>query len=307
MPVFVNGNTKSGIFILYLHGGPGASAMYDKFGNFFSGIEKKHAVVYWEQRASGISQGNTQKNTVTVSQYFEDIDHVLKLISIQYNNPAVILMGHSWGGGLGAAYLTQRAGSNYNNIKAWINIDGDHNDHLSDSLSAIFVRKFAKQQIRKGNDTAYWMSALKYYDTVSFKKLTYRHTRYLTKAGGLWYGRPHNYASYTNIFFSYSTGFDFLSNNPHVQKFLSNEDLMSFTKDLKKITLPSLILWGKHDGTIPVEMATDFFDKIGTTDDLKKIVLFEKSAHSPYIEEKEKFNTVVTDFIATLKNKNFSY
>jgi pimeloyl-ACP methyl ester carboxylesterase len=300
MPLLVQGNTRSGVVILFLHGGPGASGFYDKFGKFFSGIEREYAVAYWEQRGGGISQGNAAPVTMTVEQIFSDIDAVITLLRHTQNNPTIILMGHSWGGGLGTAYLASRSTQGFHGIKAWIDVDGDHDDALSDSLSEQFVLRFAHQQIAQKRDETYWNEALAYYGRTHFSELGRKHTEYVQAAGGYFHGKEHIYASTDNIFFSASTGFDFLSNNSYSRKHLDNEQLMPYTRQMQRITVPSLILFGRHDGIVPVEMAEDAWKRLGTPQERKRIVIFEKSAHSPYIEEKEAFTEAVVGFVREL-------
>lgn len=304
MPLYVKGNTNSGVFILFLHGGPGASGFYDEFGKFFSDMESRYALVYWEQRGSGISQGNAQKNSINIPQYHQDIDKVLTLLNHLYNKPKIFLMGHSWGGGLGASYLTYSSDNNFNNIRGWIEIDGLHNVQLSFSKSSQFVVNYAKQQIQQ-NPNSEWQAVLDFYASKTTNDLLYypntdQHAKYVQKCGGYWYSKKHNYANLNNIFFSSSTGFDFLSNNNYIHQ----QSLESFLQpyiNLTKIKIPSLILWGRHDGAIPVELAEDAFNNIGTPASDKSVFIFENSAHSPYIEEKLLFNQKVVEFVNKYK------
>ncbi len=67
-----------------------------------------------------------------------------------------------------------------------------------------------------------------------------------------------------------------------------------------KITVPSLILWGEHDGKVPVGLAQDAYDSLGTPASQKEIFIFSESAHSPNIEENSLFNEKVNEFV--LKN-----
>jgi pimeloyl-ACP methyl ester carboxylesterase len=301
MPLYVKGNIKSGVFILFLHGGPGASAFYDEFGSFFSEIESKYAVVYWEQRGSGISQGNAPEKSINIPQYHQDIDKVLALLNYLYNKPKIFLMGHSWGGGLGSSYLTYSSETNFNDIKGWIEIDGLHNVQESFLRSSQFVIDYANQQMQQ-NHNSDWQSVLNFYASKTTQDLlhypnTDQHAKYVQKCGGYWYTKTYNYASLNNIFFSCSTGFDFLSNNNYIHQ----QSLESFLQpyiNLNKITIPSLILWGRHDGAIPVELSIDAFNNIGTPAPDKSIFIFENSAHSPYIEEKSLFNQKVIEFVS---------
>ena len=97
MPVSVQGNKASGVFILFLHGGPGGTALQKMDLPAFNDLESSYATVFWDQRASGSSQGNSQNNLLTLPQFVEDLDKLVDLISGKYNNPKIFLMGHSFG------------------------------------------------------------------------------------------------------------------------------------------------------------------------------------------------------------------
>ncbi|HSR34632.1 MAG TPA: hypothetical protein VLY63_29020, partial [Anaerolineae bacterium] len=69
MPVWVRGNTASSTFIVFNHGGPGSTGTAESIfevnpGNGKLGhaspvqaLESDYAVVYWDQRHSGMSRG----------------------------------------------------------------------------------------------------------------------------------------------------------------------------------------------------------------------------------------------------------
>lgn len=200
--------------------------------------------------------------------------------------------------------MTYASDKNFNNIKGWVEVDGLHNVPLSFSKSSQFVINYARQQIQQ-NPNSDWQSVLDFYASKTTNDLlhyphTDQHAKYVQKCGGYWYSKTHNYANLNNIFFSCSTGFDFLSNNHYIHQ----QSLESFLQpyiNLNKITIPSLILWGRHDGVIPVELSDDAFIHIGTPTSDKSIFIFENSAHSPYIEEKTLFNQKVIEFVNKYK------
>lgn len=105
MPVSVRGNKSSGIFIVFLHGGPGGTALQKIGLPAFDALEESYATVFWDQRGSGSSQGNSSDKLLTLGQFVEDLDKLIDLISYKYDHPKIFLMGHSWGGCLGTAYL----------------------------------------------------------------------------------------------------------------------------------------------------------------------------------------------------------
>ena len=59
MPVWVKGNKASETFVIFLHGGPeGGSSQYYTIFPSHKKIEEHFAIVYWDQRMCGMSQGN---------------------------------------------------------------------------------------------------------------------------------------------------------------------------------------------------------------------------------------------------------
>lgn len=84
--------------IVVLHGGPG--------GDFQSllglqALSDQYHVVFYDQRGSGLSQ-RFQQDRLTLATHVNDLDAV---IGNYANNQPVILIGHSWGAMLAAAYM----------------------------------------------------------------------------------------------------------------------------------------------------------------------------------------------------------
>ena len=69
------------------------------------------------------------------------------------------------------------------------------------------------------------------------------------------------------------------------------------TPEMHKITIPSMVLWGRHDGTLPLPLAYDAFDNLGTEEDHKELHIFENSAHGCSFEEPDLFVERITGFI----------
>jgi len=299
MPISVQGNLDSRVFILYLHGGPGnGTYIWEKF---FGAIENKYAMVYWNQRAAGESQGNAKPASMTISQYVEDTHKVVALINELYNKPQIFLMGHSWGGLLGTAYLIQYP----NEVSGWIEVDGAHNKILSAQLSRQWVMNYATEQIQSGVGVEYWQDALNWYNSYT-GPLTYttRHYKeYLDKAHAYFYKSDYSFYSISDYFFGRPNGLDLVLNGNYSDECMQDEIVATnLSPEMYKISIPSLFCWGRHDGTIPFELAMDAYNAIGTSSLDKSVVIFEESAHSPMVEENELFNQTIIDFITRYKN-----
>lgn len=64
-------------------------------------------------------------------------------------------------------------------------------------------------------------------------------------------------------------------------------------KKLENISVPTLIIWGKHDSLIPIKYSKEFTSSIKNC----KFVTMEECGHTPYVEEPEKFSKLVLDFL----------
>jgi pimeloyl-ACP methyl ester carboxylesterase len=68
----------------------------------------------------------------------------------------------------------------------------------------------------------------------------------------------------------------------------------SLVKDLMKITVPTLIFWGKQDRIIPVSHAEIAVNNIRGA----RLHIFDQCGHMPMFEYPDKFNKIVLDFLA---------
>jgi pimeloyl-ACP methyl ester carboxylesterase len=306
MPVVVRGNKTTGIFILFVHGGPGGTSLQKIGLPAFNDLEKSYATVFWDQRGSGSSQGNGKNDLLTLPQFVEDLDKLIDLIRFKYNNPEIFLMGHSWGGCLGTAYLSDA--SRQTKIQGWIEVDGAHNNPKGDSLSLSWITGFAQQQAAQHVESDFWNYVLNWYKkNPNFTSNQLEHYAFLEKADGYVHDPtvPRTPATYPG----YPAGYVFnspaditmaLTNENHViSSFLISD--IDLTPQMKNITLPSLIVWGQFDGVIPVAMATHAMNSLGTPVFGKRLVVLPNSGHVGFYEEPELFAASVRQFINQYK------
>jgi proline iminopeptidase len=301
MPVAVRGNLSSNVLIVFLHGGPGGTALQKIGLPAFRDLEQRYATVFWDQRGSGSSQGNSPGSLLNLDQFTEDLDKLVDLLRARYPSAAIFLMGHSWGGCLGTSYLTDAA--RQQKITGWIEVDGAHNNPKADTLSMKFVRSFANSRIANGTDERFWNYVLDWYDAnPNFTSDQLEHYAFVDKANGYLFNPD---LSDTEKFPNYS--FDYLFDSPaNVTAALTNyhhvihnfviSDI-DLTPRMKNITLPSLIIWGAHDGIIPYPMATHALDALGTTPENKSLATLPNSAHNGFYEEPERFSEAVKTFV----------
>ena len=71
------------------------------------------------------------------------------------------------------------------------------------------------------------------------------------------------------------------------------DKLLPEIKKLGEMDVPILIVWGRHDRSIPLELGQEMHKILKGS----RLEIFEDSAHCPNYEEPEKFNKVVIDFL----------
>jgi pimeloyl-ACP methyl ester carboxylesterase len=77
---------------------------------------------------------------------------------------------------------------------------------------------------------------------------------------------------------------------------LFDQCVQDYRETVKSIDTPALILWGRHDAILPASGADDLKQRIPHAE----VVMFEDSGHCPFLEETDKFNGVVNEFMARL-------
>jgi pimeloyl-ACP methyl ester carboxylesterase len=79
---------------------------------------------------------------------------------------------------------------------------------------------------------------------------------------------------------------------------LFDQSVQDYRESVAAIDVPTLICWGRHDAITPVTGASDLKERIPHAE----VVLFRDSGHCPFLEESEKFNATVDEFMARLDN-----
>lgn len=298
MPAYIHGNASEKVFLIMLHGGPGGNGLQYRVNTFKSEIEKNNAVVYFDQRGAGNSQGSFSKNDVSVDIMAEDVIALAKVIKAKYGEESkLFLIGHSWGGTLGPATLIK----DQSYFSGWIDVDGSHSPKSSYNRYRIRLKEIANQQIALGNSIDYWKNVIKLvesldenYSLTNFYKLnkeTHKAEEKLAEDSVI--NKSKTDGARGSLYSSFTT----VESSP-VGTILGEKGLwekISFTDQLKQITIPSLVLWGKYDIIVPTINAEEAFNELGSNN--KELFIFEKSGHSPMFSEPSPFAEKVINFI----------
>jgi proline iminopeptidase len=299
MPVWVKGNIASKTFILTVHGGPGASGHEFAVTRAFQELERDYAVVYWDQRFSGMSQGDPKKETMNVDQFVEDLDLVVELIRQRYAEPKIFLLGHSWGGGLSAAWLGRK--DNQSKVRGWIDVDGSVFDSLEVQAVKDWTLERVPAKIAAGKDPKFWNYVVQWYrDNPS---PVYSDPEPYIFSGAL-------DTSYQAAAFADSNGINYaklLLRSPYSLAYFTRSidakmgDGIDFRPELRNIRVPALVLWGENDPTLPSILADFALKTLGTAPAKKAKVIFPNGGHSPHYEQPTRFVREMRGFVERWK------
>lgn len=297
MPAYIYGNGSEKIFLITLHGGPGGLGLSFR-GTAFDQIEKSCAVVYFDQRGSGMAQGSFSEDQVTIDIMAEDILALVKVMKRKYGNDSrFFLLGHSWGGTLGIATLLK----NQNEFLGWIQVDGTHSPKDLYTVSISNFERVASEQIAMGNSVLFWESvqhlvldvepSFNKNDITRLNNKAFRSEATLASDGVTYRENPSD-----NTFLEYNLLTAYW-NAGNIQALIDPDiqGILSYTNRLTEIQIPSLILWGKHDMVVPPAVAQEAYDNLGSN--IKELVIFERSGHAPFLSETNLFAEELLLFI----------
>lgn len=302
LPVRVCGNINSDIAIVFNHGGPGGSAQGERAYAYWKEIEKYYKVVYWDQRGSGLTQGNTDPNTITIEQFSEDLDNIVDFTKQVVKADKIFIHGISWGGGLTTYYLLDTL--HQKKVKGAI-VEAPAYDlkHGIMQLSVNWLLQRADSMLALHVNDAYWQNVKDIYaayPAITNVHMFQQHLSFLGQVNGIVYNTSNLAAQsislpkYESFVGSYNSMFT-INHLSYNQASLFEMDL---TDQLYKIKVPLLLIWGRKDGLLPFDnLAQKYADNYGGSDIKFEPYRYDVSAHLPHAEQYQEFQIDALKFI----------
>lgn len=288
MPVTVAGNLDSKKILIIIHGGPGGTGISYRDNYVITNVEPKVALVYFDQRFAGNTQGNS--GNTGIEFFREDIKNLITILRSNYGtDKQYYLFAHSWGGFLAPYFLAHD--NNQSLVDGWIQIGGAHNYHLNDSLTREMLMFYGKQELNQQRNISDWEEIVEWCEQNGFEG---------AENAGTLNGFAHRAEDLIADIESAEIG---LGLNQITQFAITSQltnGLISSLREideptyitpnsdrLHKISLPTLLLWGKYDFVCPPELAIDIQENIGSKN-VEKII-YPNSGHSPMVNQPNKF------------------
>ncbi|MGG0237015.1 alpha/beta hydrolase [Bacillus rhizoplanae] len=281
--IMIRGKDKDNPVIIFVHGGPGCPEIpyADKYQDL---LENNFTVVNYDQRASGKSYHFFEDySNLSSDLLVKDLLAMTDYISKRLGKEKVILIGHSYG-----TYIaTQAAYKAPEKYEAYIGI-GQMSDTVESEIDSLNYSINQAQNAGNTDDVLYLQGL-----TEKIKNGdTFTPRNYVMKYGGS--SRLIDNPDGDNIGMLFSSEYNLLDvirynyGLSYSQKTLLKDVLKNPLPTLvTKLKLPCYFVMGKYDYMTSSNAAKKYFDMIEA--DKKEFIAFEKSAHYPQFEEKEKF------------------
>jgi pimeloyl-ACP methyl ester carboxylesterase len=283
--------------MLFLHGGPG-SPQIAFMKHFNTDMEKDFVMVYWEQRGSGKSfSKDIPTESMTLEQFIADTRELSEYLAERFNQKQIYIMGHSWGSLLGimTAYKHPEL------FRAYFGIGQVADQFRGEKVGF----EWAKEQALNHNDkkAIKALANLNFPDSLARSKewIDYmtKQRMYVNKYGG---GTTRDFRGMWPLIsmvlkakeYTMSDKLNYMRGSLFSLKNMWNEVIhTNLFNEIDSMQVPVYIFHGKYDYTTPYCVSKDFYDQLKAPE--KVFYSFENSAHSPVMEEVEKFNAIVKD------------
>jgi pimeloyl-ACP methyl ester carboxylesterase len=283
--VLIRGNDISNPVLLWLHGGPGAAQM-PVARHFNSELEQHFIVVHWDQRGSGKSNPHHfDEQTMTFDRFLNDAQQLTQLLKQRFNQEKIFLVGHSWGSHLGIM-LVQAYPEDYH---AYIGVSQLVDPLAGHSISLAWLEPRIDSA---GNQQD--MERLAQLRPPPFTD----HSKYVIFAGLVGkYGGNMDVGMLELAWIAlrapeYRLG-DYLAwingstrgSGPMWEQTLK----YNMFRDVPLLELPVYFFSGRNDYNTPLELVEEYYKALDAPLG-KQLIIFDESAHTPFMGEVEKFN-----------------
>jgi len=284
--------------IIFLHGGPGSSAMF-QIHHLSQHLDFCN-LVYYEQRATGrtLAKNNSQANELTMDTLVADLKETISYVKKKYQTDKVILLGQSWGTMLGTQYILRYP----KDIACFIGTGQSVNSRMEmkvayDKLATLVEQKGVKRDLKK-------LKAIGDYPNVESDKYfgdMYRMGALQTK-----------YRLTTSHDSPVKAALKIMINSPVfklrdiylLQKSLKYNknfatDLLEYSIwDVHDYHLPVYYVLGRNDWQVPSSLAAEYFEKINAPH--KGLYWIENAGHAVDIDNPKDFSKVIKEILSQL-------
>lgn len=299
--ISLRGWDKNAPVLLFLAGGPGGTQMA-AVRHELAELEKHFVVVNWDQPGSGKSYYAENTKNITAQTYIQDGHALTEYLKECFSQERIYLLGESWGSALGIFLVHSYPESYHAFVGTGQMIDFAETERMdyakameiarSKGNTALIERLMANGEPPYYGDNVTWRSALylNYLSAYMANNPEIHNPGYNTLRDivSSEYGLLDKINSFRGLIRTYN----------HVYQQLYTIDLR---RDYTELHVPVYFFLGRHDVNAPTLLVEEYVQVLDAPD--KKIVWFEHSGHSPWINEPAKFVQEVLSCFSASKMK----
>jgi len=250
--------------LVLLNGGPGFDHSYLHHTPVWDDLSLKHRIVFFDQRGTGRSTTRVPADKITIAQMVAD----LEALRVKLGASKISLLGHSFGGYYAMAYATQHP----DRVAKLILVDSgspdlEHHEYLFDKLYPDLL----STQLPAQDDTPAGKVGCKKDTIADYDRMSFYDQRNRTGIA--------------------SDGRDFTE--PTCTAVMLDGIKKNLFPKLRELNVPTLVLNGRFDANVAPTVAFAISKAIPGS----KLVYFERSGHTPFVEEPDRFELVVENFL----------
>jgi len=283
--ISIRGKDRTNPVLLWLHGGPG-SAQMSMSHHFDKELEEEYVVVHWDQRGAGKSNHRGfPEETMTIQQFKDDTVVLINYLQERLEQEKIYLLGHSWGTQLGIE-LVDKYPEKFN---AFIAVS-----QVVDHARAVEIASdWLRQEMKKSGDQE-GLEKLDEIDNPAYYHSDYREFAQLAVSYGGNYDKSllelalisfkapeYTFIDYYRLLDGMNRGGAPIHRDGIMTQF-------NYMDSIPEIEVPIYFFIGRNDYNTPYQLVEEYFNEIKAP--AKELIVFEDSAHTPFISENQKFN-----------------
>lgn len=273
--------------LLFLAGGPGGTQMA-AVRHELAELERHFVVVNWDQPGSGKSYYAEKTKNISTETYIEDGYALTEYLKERFSQEKIFLIGESWGSALGIFLVEKYPESYHGLIGAAQMVDFAETERMDYAKAMELAQAKGEealiQRLSKNGAPPYYG-----------KDVTWKSAVYLNYLSAEMARNPEIYnPGYNTLRDIGSTEYGLLDKINFFRGLVKTYNqvyqqlyTIDMRKDYTQLEVPVYFFLGRHDLNAPVVLAKEYAQLLDAPD--KKIVWFEHSGHSPWINEREKF------------------
>ena len=283
--ILIRGLDKANPILLWLHGGPGAAQMPLAHA-FDNQLEKEFIVVHWDQRGAGKSNHRGfEEETMTFDQFMNDGYELIQYLLERFEKEKLFLLGHSWGTQIGIELVNRHPEL----LHAYIGVS-----QLVDNRKGVEIAyEWLMNEIEVNDDQAS-LEKLNEIGTPPYPHRKYREFAGLVDAYGgnfdMSMGKlariairapEYDFRDYIRWIGGANRGGGPMHSDGEMAA-------VNFRESISSLDVPVYFFTGKNDYNTPLALVEEYNELLQAPE--KEIVVFENSAHTPFLGEPEKFD-----------------